>query len=148
MKICLATLDSGRIGIAAQANGITRAVLEKAMEYAKQRVQFGAPISQNQAIRWMLADMATRLEAARLLTHKAASLADQKEPFSLYAAMAKLTATELCMEAATQGIQIFGGYGYMMDSPMQRYFRDAKLTAIYEGTSEVQRLVISNTILR
>jgi butyryl-CoA dehydrogenase len=148
MRICLAILDRGRIGIAAQTLGITRAVLEKSTEYSKQRMQFGAPIGQNQAISWMLADMATQLEAARLLTHKAAFLADQEEPFTLYAAMAKLTASELCMKAATQGIQIFGGYGYMMDSPMQRYFRDAKLTTIYEGTSEVQRMVISRSLLR
>ncbi len=148
MRICLAILDGGRIGIAAQTIGITRAVLEKAIEYSKQRVQFGAPISQNQAISWMLADMATQLEAARLLTHKAAFLADQGEPFTVYAAMAKLTASELCMQASIQGIQIFGGYGYMMDSPMQRYFRDAKLTTIYEGTSEVQRMIISRALLR
>ncbi len=148
MKICLTILDSGRIGIAALALGITRAVLEKASEYSKQRIQFGVPISQNQAISWMLADMATQLEAARLLTHKAASLADQEEPFALYAAMAKLTATELCMKASTQGIQIYGGYGYMMDSPMQRYFRDAKLTTIYEGTSEVQRMIIARSVLK
>ncbi len=148
MRICLATLDSGRIGIAAQAIGITRAVLEKATEYSKQRIQFGAPISQNQAIRWMLVDMATQLEAARLLTYKAAYIAEHGEPFSTYAAMAKLTATELCIQAATQGIQIYGGYGYMMDSPMQRYFRDAKLTTIYEGTSEVQRMIISRALLR
>lgn len=148
MRICLAILDHGRIGIAAQTLGITRAVLEKSIEYSKQRIQFGAPISQNQAISWMLADMATQLEAARLLTHKAAFLVDQGEPFTMYAAMAKLTASELCMKATTQGIQIFGGYGYMMDSPMQRYFRDAKLTTIYEGTSEVQRMVISRSLLR
>jgi butyryl-CoA dehydrogenase len=148
MKICLATLDHGRIGIAAQAAGITRAVLEKAIEYSKQRIQFGTPIGQNQSIRWMLADIATRLEAARLLIYKAAALSDQKESFSVYAAMAKLTATELCMEASVKGIQVFGGYGYMMESPMQRYFRDAKLTEIYEGTSEVQRMVISNQIYK
>ena len=148
MRICLAILDRGRIGIAAQTLGITRAVLEKSIDYSKQRIQFGATIGQNQAISWMLADMATQLEAARLLTHKAAFLADQGEPFTVYAAMAKLTASELCMKAATQGIQIFGGYGYMMDSPMQRYFRDAKLTTIYEGTSEVQRMVVSRSLLR
>jgi len=148
MRICLGILDHGRIGIAAQTLGITRAVLEKAIAYSRQRVQFGAPISQNQAISWMLADMATQLEAARLLTYKAAFLADRGEPFSVYAAMAKLSASELCMRASTQGIQIYGGYGYMMDSPMQRYFRDAKLTTIYEGTSEVQRLVISRALLR
>lgn len=148
MKICLATLDFGRIGIAAQSNGITQAVLDKCIEYSKNRIQFGAPISQNQGISWMLADIATQLEAARLLTYKAAILADNGEPFSMYAAMAKLTASELCMKASTQGIQIFGGYGYMMESPMQRFFRDSKLTTIYEGTSEVQRMVISRNILK
>ena len=148
MRICLATLDRGRIGIAVQAVGIAQAVLDKSIEYSKQRVQFGAPISQNQGIGWMLADMATQLEAARLLTYKAAFLADLREPFSIYAAMAKLAASELCMQASIQGIQIHGGYGYMMDSPMQRYFRDAKLTTLYEGTSEVQRMVISRALLR
>ena len=148
MKICLSTLDRGRIGIAVQAVGIAQAVLDKSIEYSKQRVQFGAPISQNQGIGWMLADMATQLEAARLLTYKAAFLADLREPFSIYAAMAKLAASELCMQASIQGIQIHGGYGYMMDSPMQRYFRDAKLTTLYEGTSEVQRMVISRALLR
>jgi len=148
MKICLSILDHGRIGIAAQAIGITQAVLEKSIEHSKQRVQFGVPISQNQAISFAIADMATQLEAARLLTYKAASLVDRGEPFTIYAAMAKLTATELCMQASVQGIQIFGGYGYMMESPMQRYFRDAKLTTIYEGTSEVQRMVISRALLR
>jgi butyryl-CoA dehydrogenase len=148
MRICLTTLDHGRIGIAAQAVGITQAVLDKAIEYSKKRVQFGAPISQNQAISWMLADTATQLEAARMLTYKAAFLADRGERFTVYAAMAKLAASELCMQVATQGIQIFGGYGYMMDSPMQRYFRDAKLTTIYEGTSEVQRMVISRSLLQ
>jgi len=148
MKICLSILDHGRIGIAAQTLGITQAVLAKAVEYSKQRIQFGTPISQNQAISWMLADMATQLEAARLLTYKAAFLADQGEPFSVIAAMAKLMASELCMRATTDGIQIHGGYGYMMDSPMQRFFRDAKLTTIYEGTSEVQRLIISRSLLR
>jgi len=148
MRICLATLDRGRIGLAAQAVGITQAVLDRAIDYSKQRIQFGAPISQNQAIAWMLADIATQLEAARLLTYKAAYLADNGAPFSKHASMAKLYASELSMKAATQGIQIFGGYGYMMDSPMQRYFRDAKLTEIYEGTSEIQRVVISRDLLR
>ncbi|MDD5289029.1 MAG: acyl-CoA dehydrogenase family protein [Dehalococcoidales bacterium] len=148
MKICLSTLDRGRIAVAAQGVGIARAVLEKSADYAKKRVQFGAPISQNQAISWMLADMATQLEAARLLMYKAASLADQGQPFGPYAAMAKLYATELGMKASTEGIQIHGGYGYMMDSPMQRLFRDAKLTTIYEGTSEVQRMVIARSVLQ
>ena len=148
MRICLATLDYGRIGMAIQAIGLTQAVLDKAIDYSKQRVQFGVPISQNQAIAWMLADIATQLEAARLLTYEAACLADQSAPFTKQAAMAKVSASELAMKAATQGIQIFGGYGYMMDSPMQRYFRDAKLIEIYEGTSEVQRMVISRALLR
>jgi len=148
MRICLATLDHGRIGIAAQAVGITQAVLDKTVDYAKERVQFGIPIGKNQAIAWMLADIATQLEAARLLTYQAAYLADQGLPFSKQAAMAKLSASELAMRATTQGIQIFGGYGYMMDSPMQRYFRDAKLTEIYEGTSEVQRMVISRALMK
>jgi butyryl-CoA dehydrogenase len=147
MKICLSTIDRGRIGIAAQTIGITRAVLEKSIEYSKQRVQFGAPIGQNQAVAWMLADIATQLEAARLLVYKAAFLCDRGEPFTVYAAMAKLYASELAMRASIDGIQIFGGYGYMMDSPMQRYFRDAKLTTIYEGTSEVQRMIISRNLL-
>ena len=148
MKICLATIDRGRVGIAAQAIGITQAVLEKSTEYAKTRVQFGTPIGKNQAIAWMLADMATQLDAARLLNYRAAWLADQGQTFTKEAAMAKLLASELAMKAATQGIQIFGGYGYMMDSPMQRHFRDAKLTEIYEGTSEVQRMIISRALLR
>jgi len=148
MKICLATLDRGRIGIAAQALGITRAVLEEASLHASQRVQFGGPIGQNQAISWKLAEMATDLEAARLLTYQAACLCDQKLPFTTQAAMAKLFATELAMRASIDGIQIFGGIGYMMDSPMQRHFRDAKLTTIYEGTSEVQHMVISRSLLK
>jgi alkylation response protein AidB-like acyl-CoA dehydrogenase len=147
MRIALSTLDYGRIGIAAQAVGIAQAVLEKCTDYSKKRVQFGAPISKNQAIAWKLADMATEIEAARLLVYKAAYLADKGEPFSKNAAMAKLCASELAMKAATWGIQIFGGYGYMMEYPMQRYFRDAKLTEIYEGTSEVQRMVISRAVI-
>lgn len=148
MKICLSILDHGRIGIAAQTIGITQAVLDKATDYAKQRIQFGQPIAQNQAIAWKLADMSAQLEAARLVIYKAAVLADKGEPFSVQAAMGKLLGSELAMKATTEGIQIFGGYGYMMDSPMQRFFRDAKLTTIYEGTSEVQRLVISRALLR
>lgn len=148
MRIFLETIDHGRIGIAAQALGITRAVLERAIEYAKQRQQFGAPIASYQAIGFRLTDIATELEAARLLVYQAAWLADHGQPFRTQAAMAKLYATELAMRATTLGIQVFGGYGYMMDSPMQRYFRDAKLTEIYEGTSEVQRLVISGALFR
>jgi len=147
MRICLSSLDHGRIQIAAQALGLAQGVLDKAAPYSKERIQFGAPISKNQAITWKLADMATEIEAARLLVYKAAYLASNGQPFIKHAAMAKLYASELAMRAATQGIQIFGGYGYMMDSPMQRYFRDAKLIEIYEGTSEIQRLVISRAVL-
>jgi len=148
MRIFLDTIDHGRIGIAAQALGIARAALEQATEYAKQRKQFGASIASFQAIGWRLADVFTELEAARLLLYQAAWLADQRQPFRTQAAMAKVYATELAMRATTLGIQVFGGYGYMMDSPMQRYFRDAKLTEIYEGTSEVQRMVISGALFR
>jgi len=147
MKICLATLDEGRLGIAAQSVGIGQAVLEQAISYSKERKQFGSLISQNQAIQWMLVDMATKVEAARLLTYQAASLFDENMRVSKEAAMAKLYASEACLDIAIKGIQIFGGYGYMMDSPMQRYFRDAKLTQIYEGTSEVQRMVIARALL-
>ena len=147
MRIALATLDHGRIGIAAQAVGIAQAVLEKCTDYAKTRIQFGSPIAKNQAISFKLADMATEIAAARFLYYHAASLADNGKPFSINAAMAKLYASELAMRASTAGIQIFGGYGYMMEYPMQRYFRDAKLTELYEGTSEVQRMVISRGVL-
>jgi len=148
MKIALDTLDHGRIGIAAQANGITAAVLDQCTKYAKARVQFGSPIASNQGISFKIADMAMKLEASRLLTLNAARMVDKGERFSREAAMAKLFASETAMQAATWGIQIHGGYGYMMESPMQRYFRDAKLTEIYEGTSEVQRMVISRAELR
>jgi len=148
MRIALATLDHGRIGIASQAVGIAQAVLDKSVDYSKTRIQFGAPISKNQAIAWKLADMATEIEAARFLYYKAAYLADRGEPFSKNAAMAKLYASEVAMRTSTWGIQIFGGYGYMMEYPMQRYFRDAKLTELYEGTSEVQRMVISRAVLK
>ncbi|MBN2333092.1 MAG: acyl-CoA dehydrogenase [Deltaproteobacteria bacterium] len=147
-KIALATLDGGRIGIASQALGIARAAIEDAAAYAKERVQFGKPIADLQAIQWMIADLTTEYEAARLLTHRAAYLKDQKLPFGKEAAMAKLMASETAMKAATKGIQILGGYGYTTDYPLERYFRDAKITEIYEGTSEVMRLVISANVLK
>jgi len=147
MRIALATLDHGRIGIAAQAVGIAQAVLEKCTDYAKTRIQFTSPIAKNQAVSFKLADMATEIEAARFLYYHAAYLSDTAQPFSTNAAMAKLYASELAMRASTAGIQIFGGYGYMMEYPLQRYFRDAKLTELYEGTSEVQRMVISRGVL-
>lgn len=146
-KIALATLDGGRIGIAAQAVGIARAALEASLDYSKQRVQFGKPIAANQAIQFMLADMATEIDAARLLVLNAALLKDQGVRHTRESAMAKLYASEVAMRCGVKGVQIFGGYGYMMDYPAQRFMRDAKITEIYEGTSEVQRMVIANALL-
>ncbi|MDI6771293.1 MAG: acyl-CoA dehydrogenase [bacterium] len=146
-RIALATLDGGRIGIAAQALGIARACLEETAAYVQQRQQFGRPIGEFQAVRWALADMATRLEAARLLTYRAAALRGQGLPCTGEAAMAKLFASETAMWAAHKAVQLFGGYGYTQDYPVERYFRDAKITEIYEGTSEIQRLVISRHLL-
>jgi butyryl-CoA dehydrogenase len=146
-KIALATLDGGRIGIAAQAVGIARAALEASLSYSKQRVQFGRPIAANQAIQFMLADMAMEIDAARLLTFNAALLKDQGLRHTKESCMAKLYASEVAMRAGVKGVQVFGGYGYMMDYPAQRFMRDAKVAEIYEGTSEVQRLVIANALL-
>ena len=146
-KIAMDTLDCGRISIAAQAVGIAQASLDAAIEHAKSRVQFGRPIADLQAIRWMIADMATEIEAARLLTHKAARLTDQGARHTKEASMAKLFAASTAVEATRKALQIHGGYGYMTDLPLERYYRDAKITEIYEGTSEVQRLVISNELL-
>jgi len=148
-KIGMHTLDSGRIGIASQALGIARGSLEESIEFAKAREQFGQAISEFQAIQWMIADMATRLDAARLLTRRAATLKDKGDVrFSKEAAMAKLFASETAMWAATKAIQVHGGYGYTKEYPVERYFRDAKITEIYEGTSEIQRLVIASSLLR
>ena len=146
-KIAMQTLDGGRIGIAAQALGIAQGALEAAISYAKERVQFGKPISANQGIQWMLADMATKVEAARLLTYNAANLKDAGERFSKEAAMAKLFAAETAMEVTTKSVQIHGGIGYTKSYPVERMMRDAKITEIYEGTSEVQRMVIAGNIL-
>jgi len=148
MRIFLEILDHGRIGVAAQALGIAQAVLDKSTDYAGQRKQFGSTIGTNQGISFRLADLATEIDAARLLVYRAAFLADRGLPFRKEASMAKLYATELAMRASVFGVQVYGGYGYMMDSPMQRYMRDAKVTEIYEGTSEVQRIVISSTLFR
>jgi butyryl-CoA dehydrogenase len=147
-KIAMSTLDGGRIGIAAQAIGIGRASLEDALAYAKERKQFGQPIAEFQAIQWMLADMATELDAARLLAYRAAWLKDRNARHSKESAMAKLYASEAAMRAGVKGIQIHGGYGYIKEYPAERHFRDAKITEIYEGTSEIQRLVISAAILK
>ena len=147
-KIALRTLDGGRVGIGAQAVGIARAALEAASSYAKERHQFGKPIAEFQAIQWMLADMATQIEAARLLVHQAATLDDHGRPFTKEAAMAKLFASETAMKVTTDAVQIYGGYGYSKEYPVERFFRDAKITEIYEGTSEIQRMVIASQILR
>ncbi|MGB9734984.1 MAG: acyl-CoA dehydrogenase [bacterium] len=147
-KIAMSTLDGGRIGIASQALGIARAAMEESIEFAKQREAFGQLISNFEAIQWMIADMATRLDSARLLTLRAAYLKDKKIRFTKEAAMAKLFAAETAMWITTKAIQIHGGYGYTTDYAVERHFRDAKITEIYEGTSEIQRLVIASNILK
>jgi alkylation response protein AidB-like acyl-CoA dehydrogenase len=151
-KIGLAILDAGRIGIAAQAVGIAEAAYEAARDYAKEREQFGQLIAEFQAIQWMLADMKTRLEAARLLAYQAALAKDEaqkvKGRYTLEASMAKLYASETAMWVTTKAVQIFGGNGYSKEYPVERHFRDAKITEIYEGTSEIQRYVIARTVLR
>jgi alkylation response protein AidB-like acyl-CoA dehydrogenase len=143
----LKVLDGGRISIAAMAVGLARGALEESLRYAKERQQFGQPIGQFQAIQWKLADMATEIDAARLLTLQAAARKGQGRPTTAESAMAKLFASEVGMRACTQAIQVHGGYGYLRDFPMERYFRDVKLCEIGEGTSEVQRLVIARQIL-
>jgi butyryl-CoA dehydrogenase len=145
--VAMATLDGGRIGIAAQALGIARAAMEDAVAYARDRRQFGRPIAEFQATQWKIADMATRIQAGRLLMYRAAWIRDQGRRHTLEASMAKLFASETAMWAATQALQIFGGYGYIQDYPAERHFRDAKITEIYEGTSEIQRLVIARHVL-
>ncbi|HDG96622.1 MAG TPA: acyl-CoA dehydrogenase [Desulfobacterales bacterium] len=147
-KQMLTTLDGGRIGIAAQAVGIGRSVLEEALEYAKTREQFGKPISSFQAIQWKLADMATELDAAELLTLRAAWLEDHHKPYEKAAAMAKMYASDVTMRASVEGIQILGGYGYCKEYPMERHMRDAKICQIYEGTNEIMRLVIARNLIR
>jgi len=146
-KIALSTLDGGRIGIASQAVGIAQAALDESITYSKQREQFGKPISKFQAIQWMIADMATRIEAARYLVYSAAYIKDKGERYSKEAAMAKLFASETAMDAVIKAVQIHGGYGYTKEYTVERLFRDAKITEIYEGTSEVQRMVISANLL-
>lgn len=147
-KIAMATLDGGRIGVAAQALGIAQAALDHAIKYSKERQQFGKPIASNQAIAFMLADMATKVEAARLLTYRAAYLKDAGRPYSKEAAMAKMYASDSAMAVTTDAVQIFGGYGYSREYPVERLMRNAKITQIYEGTNQVQRMVISGAVLR
>ncbi len=144
----LTTLDGGRIGIASQALGIGRAVLDEALEYAKTRVQFGKPITSFQAIQWKLADMATELDAAELLILRAAWLEDHKKPYEKAAAMAKMYASDVAMRASVEGVQILGGYGYCKEYPMERHMRDAKICQIYEGTNEIMRLVVAKNLIR
>jgi alkylation response protein AidB-like acyl-CoA dehydrogenase len=148
LKIMLASLDAARVGSAAIAVGLGRGALAAAMAYAKERRQFGQAVADFQAIQWKLADMATDLEAASLLTLKAAWLKDQKQPYGLAAAMAKKFATDAAMAAATEGVQILGGYGCLTEYPMERYFRDAKAGQIYEGTNEIMRLIIARNLLK
>ena len=147
-KVAMKTLDGGRIGIAAQAVGIARAAFEDALAYAGDRRAFGRALADFQTTQWRLADMATAVEAARLLTLRAAFLKDRGLPYTREAATAKLYAAETAMTLATQAVQIHGGYGYTREFAVERYFRDAKITEIYEGTSEIQRLVIANQLLR
>jgi butyryl-CoA dehydrogenase len=147
-KVAMSTLDGGRIGIAAQALGIARAALEDALAYAQQRRTFGKPIAQHQAIAFKLADMATEIDAARLLALRAAWLKDRGQPYGKEAAMAKLYASDVANRAAREAVQIFGGNGYVTEFPVERHFRDAKITEIYEGTSEIQRLVIANHLTK
>ncbi len=145
-KIAMSNLDSGRIGIAAQALGIAEAALEAATAYAKERVQFGKPIAAQQGVGFKLADMATSVEAAKLLIYRAAQLRSEGQKCGLEASMAKLFTSRTAVEVTTEAIQVFGGYGYTKDYPVERYFRDAKVTEIYEGTSEIQKIVISKQL--
>lgn len=147
-KIAMMTLDGGRNGIAAQAVGIAQGALDAAVEYAKERKQFGRPIVDNQAIAFKLADMATSIEASRLLTYQAAWLESEGLPYGKESAMSKLMAGDTAMKVTTEAVQIFGGYGYTKDYPVERYMRDAKITQIYEGTQEIQRLVISRMLTK
>ena len=142
-KIAMQTLDGGRIGIASQALGIAQGALDKAIQYMKERVQFGKTLDKFQGLQWMVADMATQIDAARLLVRRAAFNHDVGLPFTKEAAMAKLYASEVAMDVTTKCVQIYGGYGYIREYPMERMMRDAKITEIYEGTSEVQRMVVA-----
>ena len=146
--IAMTTLDGGRVGIAAQALGIAQGAFDETVKYVKERKQFGRPISAFQNTQFQLADLKTKIEAARLLVYSAAVAKDTKKRFSTDAAMAKLFAAEVAMEVTTKCVQLFGGYGYTRDYPVERMMRDAKITEIYEGTSEVQRMVISGGFLK
>jgi acyl-CoA dehydrogenase len=146
-RIAMRTLDKSRAGIAASAVGIARAAMEAAIQYAKERQTFGQPLAAHQAVQFMLADMAIKVETARLITWKAAWLADQGLPNNYESSVAKCYATDICMEVTTDALQVFGGYGYSKEYPVERYMRDAKLMQIYEGANQIQRIVISRNIL-
>ncbi|MBW2471630.1 MAG: acyl-CoA dehydrogenase family protein [Deltaproteobacteria bacterium] len=147
LHIGLKALDTGRMGVAAQALGIARAAFDEALRYAKERHQFGVPIAKHQAIQTMIADMATQLDAARLMVYRAAVMSNQGKPLSRVAAMAKLFASETACSVTDLAVQIHGGYGYSKSYPVERYYRDARVTRIYEGTSEIQRVVIARSVL-
>lgn len=147
-KIAMKALDSGRIGIAAQSVGVAQAAFDAAVKYAKKRKQFGQPISKFQGLRWMIADMATEIEAARQLMLSAAAMKDRGEKYTTQASMAKLFASEMVNRVAAKALQMHGGYGFIKDYPVERFYRDARVFTIYEGTSEIQRVVISNQILK
>jgi alkylation response protein AidB-like acyl-CoA dehydrogenase len=147
-KIAMSALDGGRITVAAQALGIAESALEHAIKYSKERVQFGKPISANQAIQFMLVDMAAAVEAARWMIYHAAWLKEAGKPFGREAAMAKLYATDTAMRVTTDAVQIFGGYGYIKEYPVERLMRNAKITQIYEGSNQIQRVVIAGSLLR
>jgi alkylation response protein AidB-like acyl-CoA dehydrogenase len=148
LKIALEALDESRVGVGAEAVGISRAAYEAALKYAKERRQFDQPIAEFQGIQWLLADMATQIDAARLLTYRAAYLHDKGRPFVKEAAMAKVFASEMSAFVTSKALQIHGGYGYTKDYPLERYCRDARITEIYEGTSEIMRMTIARSILR
>jgi alkylation response protein AidB-like acyl-CoA dehydrogenase len=148
-RIAMAALDAGRPTIAAQAVGLAQGALEKALRYSKERIQFGKPISEFQGIQWMFADMACGIEAARALTYQTCNLVDQNDPQKTYmSACCKLLASDVAMKVTTDALQIAGGYGYMTDFPFERMMRDAKITQIYEGTNQIQKIVIARELLR
>jgi butyryl-CoA dehydrogenase len=146
-RIALTAIDGGRIGIAAQAVGIAAGASERAVAYARERKAFGVVIGHHQMVQWMLADMATAIEGGRLLVHQAAALKDRGAPFTKQAAMAKLFCAEMAMKVTTDAVQVHGGYGFIKDYEVERYFRDAKITQLYEGTSQIQKLVIAREVL-
>lgn len=147
-RVAMMALDSGRIGISAQAVGLARGALDSAVAYARERKQFGQTLSRFEGIQFMVADMATAVDAARLMTWEAAAACDRGEPFTGLASMAKLFATDTAMQVTTDALQIYGGYGYIKEFPLERYMRDAKATQIYEGTNQIQRVVIARELLK